>query len=66
MGVERTSSGTEIRKAYRAFHKRCHPDIAGPACSTMFAPSSQILLPVLPTIGFFLNHIVFLLCEKLI
>ncbi|KAL0918413.1 hypothetical protein M5K25_010420 [Dendrobium thyrsiflorum] len=30
LGVERTSEAGEIRKAYRALQKRCHPDIAGP------------------------------------
>ncbi|CAL9149780.1 chaperone protein dnaJ C76, chloroplastic-like [Musa acuminata AAA Group] len=31
LGVDRCSDQFEIKKAYRALQKRCHPDIAGPA-----------------------------------
>ncbi|KAJ6837835.1 uncharacterized protein M6B38_323170 [Iris pallida] len=31
LGVESSSNQAEIKKAYRALQKRCHPDIAGPA-----------------------------------
>ncbi|CAL9126860.1 unnamed protein product [Musa textilis] len=31
LGVDRYSDQYEIKKAYRALQKRCHPDIAGPA-----------------------------------
>ncbi|XP_042458865.1 chaperone protein dnaJ C76, chloroplastic-like [Zingiber officinale] len=31
LGVKSSSDQAEIKKAYRALQKRCHPDIAGPA-----------------------------------
>ncbi|WOL13368.1 hypothetical protein Cni_G22138 [Canna indica] len=31
LGVDSSSDQLEIKKAYRALQKRCHPDIAGPA-----------------------------------
>ena len=31
LGVESSSDQLQIKKAYRALQKRCHPDIAGPA-----------------------------------
>lgn len=30
LGVKSSSDQAEIKKAYRALQKRCHPDIAGP------------------------------------
>lgn len=31
LGVDASSDRTQIKEAYRALQKRCHPDIAGPA-----------------------------------
>lgn len=31
LGVERSSGQAEIKAAYRALQKHCHPDIVGPA-----------------------------------
>ncbi|KAI0510172.1 hypothetical protein KFK09_010772 [Dendrobium nobile] len=42
LGVERTSETGEIRKAYRALQKKCHPDIAGPMGHDMAILLNQV------------------------
>ncbi|XP_020570970.1 uncharacterized protein LOC110018084 [Phalaenopsis equestris] len=42
LGVGRTSEAAEIRAAYRALQKRCHPDVAGPAGHDMAILLNQI------------------------
>lgn len=40
--MESSSDQSEIKKAYRALQKRCHPDIAGPAGHDMAIILNQV------------------------